>query len=793
MSSPPNTDEPTRSGNESREETSWNENSGEATNTRHSERRGGGRTGRGDRGPNRNRDRGHVFKGLTSEMNGHVFQTYAESERRVQFGKTVEMLGLYINNHLKSAEDMAPLYKELKTPTIRFDNTDDDEDIPDDLKEEYNKMKVKEHIKRKRTLRDNQRKIYAVIWGQCSTAMQASVKALDEYEERNLACDCIWLLKSVRAIMYRFDDTSFLVVSLANARHALDTFQQGQRQSNNAYYEEFKACVDAFEHHGGTLGRDHGLVASLTSEKHKDHPGPPPICPAATNDPDVMLAAYRVLEQFHLRKEQYNSRISHEARNLTIATMFLRKADRNRYGDLLTDLRNQHSRGLSQYPTTLSAAFTLLQTYTAPRTGHPRDRGNRDSDPVAELSFLQASELVPGHDGVTHTSIKCYRCQKYGHYRNQCPDVAAPQFLQLTSGGSAPLDFDAIFAHLPPGLNRNHIPSSWILLDSQSTMCVFKNPRYLRNIRRSGDTLTVLTNGGSQLSRLIGDLPNFGTVWFNPRSLANILSLAQVRQRCRVTMDTATEPSMIVHRADGTLMKFREYTTGLYIYDAALPKDNESVSDYCLVNTVAKNKALYHRREVEGAKRAKDLYIKLGRPSQQCFEQMLSNKLIHNCPVTTEDARRALTIYGPDVSALKGKTTKHKGTAHPQVKPITLPTHILENHKDVTLFVDILYVQGIPFVHTISKKLKLRTTAMIPRRNKTQLVNAVNKAVKVYTDRGFTVTDIHADLEFDCIRDDVAPIHLEIVPKDEHVHEVERSIRTIKEGTRTMVNGLPYK
>ena len=72
-------------------------------------------------------------------------------------------------------------------------------------------------------------------------------------------------------------------------------------------------------------------------------------------------------------------------------------------------------------------------------------------------------------------------------------------------------------------------------------------------------------------------------------------------------------------------------------------------------------------------------------------------------------------------------------------------------------------------------------------------MNAVNKAVKVYTDRGFTVTDIHADLEFDCIRDDVAPIHLEIVPKDEHVHEVERSIRTIKEGTRTMVNGLPYK
>ena len=57
---------------------------------------------------------------------------------------------------------------------------------------------------------------------------------------------------------------------------------------------------------------------------------------------------------------------------------------------------------------------------------------------------------------------------------------------------------------------------------------------------------------------------NFGDVWFNPHSLANILSMAEVRRVCRITMDSAIEPAMMVHRNDGSLVKFQEYKTGLY-------------------------------------------------------------------------------------------------------------------------------------------------------------------------------------------------------------------------------------
>jgi len=117
------------------------------------------------------------------------------------------------------------------------------------------------------------------------------------------------------------------------------------------------------------------------------------------------------------------------------------------------------------------------------------------------------------------------------------------------------------FTHLPS--RHELIPSSWVLLDSQSTVSVLKNPNTLSNIRRSNSQLKVHTNGGTQISLLAGDIKNFGTVWYNPDSLANILSLAAVcKLRC-ITMDTSVEAALCVHHSDGLIMKFIEYGSGL--------------------------------------------------------------------------------------------------------------------------------------------------------------------------------------------------------------------------------------
>jgi hypothetical protein len=78
----------------------------------------------------------------------------------------------------------------------------------------------------------------------------------------------------------------------------------------------------------------------------------------------------------------------------------------------------------------------------------------------------------------------------------------------------------------------------------------------------------VHTNGATQTSNQIGSVPNFGNVWYNTKSRADIPSMAEVpRNGCHITMDTAVEAAMTVHRSDGSLMKFHEFKSGLYYYD----------------------------------------------------------------------------------------------------------------------------------------------------------------------------------------------------------------------------------
>ena len=77
-----------------------------------------------------------------------------------------------------------------------------------------------------------------------------------------------------------------------------------------------------------------------------------------------------------------------------------------------------------------------------------------------------------------------------------------------------------------------------ILIDTGSTFSVFNNPKKLLNIRTSGKTLKAYTNDGRQDSKMIGDLPQFFPVWYNPKSMINILSWAHICDKYSITADT---------------------------------------------------------------------------------------------------------------------------------------------------------------------------------------------------------------------------------------------------------------
>ena len=80
-----------------------------------------------------------------------------------------------------------------------------------------------------------------------------------------------------------------------------------------------------------------------------------------------------------------------------------------------------------------------------------------------------------------------------------------------------------------------------------------------------------------------------------------------------------------------------------------------SPEETVLVNTVANNKAKYTNRDYSRAVLARRILRIIGRPSERKFRNIIANEQLKNCPVTTDDARAAQRIFGPDVGSLQGK------------------------------------------------------------------------------------------------------------------------------------------
>ena len=267
------------------------------------------------------------------------------------------------------------------------------------------------------------------------------------------------------------------------------------------------------------------------------------------------------------------------ARQRTLAISFIQRTDQDRFGNLLTDLLNQDALGNDQFPRTLAGAYAALTNYKkyknkSASTHTPATKEKNISATPARVSQVDDEQLnvsfmmVAGSDGCTYKRAVCFKCNQPGHYVSQCPEAptvveepvptpapppanppATPAPVTLaqldlgstknTNGDVEPMSFMQV------SLTQKHqsqmINPNWILLDSESSISVFRNPKLLHNIHHMTDGVCVYTNGRYQDSTMHGDIPNFGTVWFNLASMANILSLAHVTSVCCVTMDSDVE------------------------------------------------------------------------------------------------------------------------------------------------------------------------------------------------------------------------------------------------------------
>ena len=106
---------------------------------------------------------------------------------------------------------------------------------------------------------------------------------------------------------------------------------------------------------------------------------------------------------------------------------------------------------------------------------------------------------------------------------------------------------------------------------------------------------------------------------------------------------------------------------------------------------------------------------------------IVNKNLVKGLPITKKDVKRAEVIYSPNVYALKGKTTNQK--VDHVVAPIT---RILKEYKNITLCIDVMFINGIKFILTVSRNIDFVTAQYMPSKKYSGYIKPIEMVCNMY-------------------------------------------------------------
>jgi hypothetical protein len=123
---------------------------------------------------------------------------------------------------------------------------------------------------------------------------------------------------------------------------------------------------------------------------------------------------------------------------------------------------------------------------------------------------------------------------------------------------------------------------------------------------------------------------------------------------------------------------------------------------------------------------------------------------------------------------------------------VQIPWDFVKMHKYLTLVADVMFVNVLPFLVTLSRGISLVTIEYLPSRTAKRLVHTLRRVFRVYGTGGYVIQTTLMDIEFDKLKPMLPEIALNTTAAREHEGMVERKISVLKERARGTFNTLPY-
>ena len=272
----------------------------------------------------------HQFDGATEELKGQIFDLVGARSADL-FIKSEKAVANYVGRTYQHSGDIRRAIETLTLPTIPLPTAPVADPMPPLLAAIFSEQ-VKEYVKQTSRLQENIKRLWALVWGQCSDTIRTILQALDTYDDMHTASDGLRLLVAIKDLMYNVQEQKYVPLSIHLAKRQFFLLSQG-RNTVGEYYEQFKNQTDVLDHIGAGIGDDDAITKQVLRSQ------------GITID-DATEAQEEAAEIQGI--EWY------------LALAFLMGSDRSRFGRLLEKLENDFTAGHDNYPKTLTNAYNML-------------------------------------------------------------------------------------------------------------------------------------------------------------------------------------------------------------------------------------------------------------------------------------------------------------------------------------------------------------------------------------------------------------------------------------------------